>query len=105
MAQQNFKFGDMVRIRANGEIGIVVDVDNFHVAKVLNEFGGDELYHFDDLDFVLHPDTIRLNQLSDSICDGDVSLIGLDLEKYADIREAIDANLSLWWMRPIPEER
>ena len=93
MTQQNFKFGDMVRIRANGEIGIVVDVDNFHVAKVLNEFGGDELYRFDDLEFVPHPDTIRLNRLAEDIRNRDVLLIGLDLEEYTDIREAIDVVL------------
>lgn len=106
---QQFKFGDRVRYKELGAVGVVVDI-KFDSLWVI--FEGDSIvkgdsivevdsivdfYDFDEFEPVPHPDTVRLDWLADPANKiGNVILPTECVERHLDsLRDAIDAAMQI----------
>ena len=63
-----FKFGDRVRYLVSGTVGVITDIDPYDFAEVIHEDGSGDVYHFQDLELIPHPDTERLDWLAKNDC-------------------------------------
>lgn len=94
---QQFKFGDLVKRKSDGAVGVVVDT-KFQSVYVV--FEGSELstfYDAEEFELIPHPDTVRLDWLADKHNKiGSVLLPRECVEKHLDsLRDAIDAAMQL----------
>ena len=94
---QQFKFGDRVRYKELGAVGVVVDI-KFDSLWVI--FEGDSIvdfYDFDEFEPIPHPDTVRLDWLADPANKiGSVLLPAECVERHLDsLRDAIDAAMQI----------
>ena len=94
---QQFKFGDRVKRKSDGAVGVVAGIS---FQSVLVFFEGSELstfYDAEEFELILHPDTVRLDWLADKHNKiGSVLLPRECVEKHLDIlRDAIDAAMQL----------
>ena len=94
---QKFKFGDRVKRKSDGAVGVVIDT-KFQSVWVI--FEGSVLYDFyddDEFEIIPHPDTVRLDWLADKHNKiGSVLLPRECVEKHLDsMRDAIDAAMQL----------
>lgn len=112
---QQFKFGDRVKRKSDGAVGVVVGIS---FQSVLVFFEGNSVsgfYDDDEFEIIQHPDTIRLDWLAENDCaltkklcdeDGDIhptpNAVIHKQEDYFevlaatsnDIREAIDVAMA-----------
>ena len=55
-----FKFGDLVKRKSDGKVGVVVDAKFQPVWVVFEGSVASDFYHDDEFEFIPHPDTVRL---------------------------------------------
>lgn len=60
---QKFKFGDRVKRKSDGAVGIVVDTKFQSVWVVFEGSGVSDFYDYDDFEIIPHPDTVRLDYI------------------------------------------
>ena len=94
---QKFKFGDRVKRKSDGAVGIVVSIS---FKSVLVFFDGNvvsSFYDADDFEIIPHPDTSRLDWLADPANKiGNVILPTECVEQHLDsLRDAIDAAMQM----------
>ncbi|WP_314310468.1 hypothetical protein [Kingella denitrificans] len=94
---QKFKFGDRVKRKSDGAVGIVVSIS---FKSVLVFFDGNvvsSFYDADDFEIIPHPDTSRLDWLADPANKiGSVILPTECVEQHLDsMRDAIDAAMQM----------
>ena len=94
---QQFKFGDRVKRKSDGAVGIVVSISFKSVLVFFDGNAVSSFYDADDFEIVPHPDTVRLNWLADKHNKiGSVLLPRECVEKHIDnMRDAIDAAMRL----------
>nr|DAS27697.1 MAG TPA: SH3-like domain protein [Caudoviricetes sp.] len=109
-----FKFGDRVKRKSDGAVGIVVSISFKSVLVFFDGAAVSSFYDADDFEIVPHPDTVRLDWLAENDCaltkklcdeDGDIhptpnAVIHKQEEHFEvlaatsnDIREAIDVAM------------
>ena len=86
-----FKFGDRVRYLVSGTVGVITDIDPYDFAEVIHEDGSGDVYHFQDLELIPHPDTERLDWLA-AQDDIDITL-GNTVQLKPCLRAHIDAAM------------
>lgn len=110
-----FKFGDRVKRKSDGAVGIVVSISFKSVLVFFDGAAVSSFYDADDFEIVPHPDTVRLDWLAENdcaltkkLCDEDGDILGIPnavihkQEDYFevlaatsnDIREAIDVAMA-----------
>lgn len=94
---QQFKFGDRVKRKSDGAVGVVAGIS---FQSVLVFFEGNSVsgfYDDDEFEIIPHPDTVRLDWLADKHNKiGSVLLPRECVEKHLDsMRDAIDAAMQL----------
>lgn len=94
---QQFKFGDRVKRKSDGAVGIVVSISFKSVLVFFDGNAVSSFYDADDFEIVPHPDTVRLDWLADKHNKiGSVLLPRECVEKHLDsMRDAIDAAMQL----------
>ena len=94
---QKFKFGDRVKRKSDGAVGIVVSISFKSVLVFFDGNAVSSFYDADDFEIVPHPDTVRLDWLADKHNKiGSVLLPCECVEKHLDsTRDAIDAAMQL----------
>ena len=94
---QKFKFGDRVKRKSDGAVGVVVDTKFQSVWVVFEGSAVSDFYDADDFEIIPHPDTVRLDWLADKHNKiGSVLLPRECVEKHLDsMRDAIDAAMQL----------
>ena len=94
---QQFKFGDRVKRKSDGAVGIVVSISFKSVLVFFDGNAASSFYDADDFEIVPHPDTVRLDWLADKHNKiGSVLLPRECVEKHLDsMRDAIDAAMQL----------
>jgi hypothetical protein len=94
---QKFKFGDRVKRKSDGAVGIVVSISFKSVLVFFDGNAVSSFYDADDFEIVPHPDTVRLDWLADKHNKiGSVLLPCECVEKHLDsMRDAIDAAMQL----------
>lgn len=92
-----FKFGDRVKRKSDGAVGIVVSISFKSVLVFFDGNAVSSFYDADDFEIVPHPDTVRLDWLADKHNKiGSVLLPRECVEKHIDsMRDAIDAAMQL----------
>ena len=92
---QQFKFGDHVRRKEDGAIGVVVDTKFSSLWVVFEGDSTSNFYDFEEFEPIRHPDTVRLDWLADPANKiGSVSLPAECVERHLDsLRDAIDAAM------------
>ena len=60
---QQFKFGDHVRRKEDGAIGVVVDTKFSSLWVVFEGDSTSNFYDFEEVEPIRHPDTVRLDSL------------------------------------------
>ena len=109
-----FKFGDRVKRKSDGAVGIVVSISFKSVLVFFDGAAVSSFYDADDFEIVPNPDTVRLDWLAENDCaltkklcdeDGDIhptpnAVIHKQEEHFEvlaatsnDIREAIDVAM------------
>ena len=112
---QQFKFGDRVKRKSDGAVGIVVSKSFKSVLVFFDGNAVSSFYDADDFEIVPHPDTVRLDwlvkndcALTERLCDEDGDILGIPnavIQKQEDhfevlaatsnnIREAIDVAMA-----------
>lgn len=110
-----FKFGDRVKRKSDGAVGIVVSISFKSVLVFFDGAAVSVFYDADDFEIVPHPDTVRLDWLAENdcaltkkLCDEDGDILGIPnavIQKQEehfevlaatsnDIREAIDVAMA-----------
>nr|DAQ42868.1 MAG TPA: SH3-like domain protein [Caudoviricetes sp.] len=110
-----FKFGDRVKRKSDGAVGIVVRISFKSVLVFFDGAAVSSFYDADDFEIVPHPDTVRLDWLAENDCaltkklcdeDGDIhptpnAVIKKQEDHFEvlvatsnDIREAIDVAMA-----------
>lgn len=94
---QQFKFGDRVKRKSDGAVGVVVGISFQSVLVFFEGNSVSSFYDADDFEIVPHPDTVRLDWLADKHNKiGSVLLPRECVEKHLDnMRDAIDAAMKL----------
>ncbi len=94
---QQFKFGDRVKRKSDGAVGIVVSISFKSVLVFFDGNAVSSFYDADDFEIVPHPDAVRLDWLADKHNKiGSVLLPRECVEKHLDsLRDAIDAAMQL----------
>lgn len=94
---QKFKFGDRVKRKSDGAVGVVVDTKFQSVWVVFEGSVVSGFYDDDEFEIIPHPDTVRLDWLADKHNKiGSVLLPRECVEKHLDnMRDAIDAAMQL----------
>lgn len=94
---QQFKFGDRVKRKSDGAVGIVVSISFKSVLVFFDGNAVSSFYDADDFEIVPHPDAVRLDWLADKHNKiGSVLLPRECVEKHLDsMRDAIDAAMQL----------
>ena len=94
---QQFKFGDLVKRKSDGAVGVVVSISFKSVLVFFDGNAASSFYDADDFEIVPHPDTVRLDWLADKHNKiGSVLLPRECVEKHLDnMRDAIDAAMQL----------
>lgn len=94
---QQFKFGDLVKRKSDGAVGVVVSISFKSVLVFFDGNAASSFYDADDFEIVPHPDTVRLDWLADRHNKiGSVLLPRECVEKHLDnMRDAIDAAMRL----------
>ena len=94
---QQFKFGDFVKRKSDGAVGVVVSISFKSVLVFFDGNAASSFYDADDFEIVPHPDTVRLDWLADKHNKiGSVLLPRECVEKHLDsMRDAIDAAMQL----------
>lgn len=108
---QQFKFGDLVKRKSDGAVGVVVDTKFQPVWVVFEGRVASDFYDDEEFELIPHPDTVRLDwllknhcALTESLCDEDGDILDTPnavIQKQedsfqvlaatsSDIREAID---------------
>lgn len=92
-----FKFGDCVKRKSDGAVGVVVRISFKSVLVFFDGNAVSSFYDADDFEIVPHPDTVRLDWLADKHNKiGSVLLPRECVEKHIDnMRAAIDAAMQL----------
>ncbi|HGO6308350.1 TPA: hypothetical protein ACK4AO_002249, partial [Neisseria gonorrhoeae] len=88
-----FKFGDRVKRKSDGAVGIVVSISFKSVLVFFDGNAVSSFYDADDFEIIPHPDTMRLDWLADPANKiGNVILPTECVEQHLDsMRDAIDA--------------
>lgn len=60
---QQFKFGDRVKRKSDGAIGIVVSISFKSVLVFFDGAAGSSFYDDDEFEIIPHPDTVRLDYI------------------------------------------
>lgn len=110
-----FKFGDRVKRKSDGAVGVVVDTKFQSVWVVFEGSVVSDFYDAEEFELIPHPDTIRLDWLAENdcsltkkLCDEDGDILGIPnavIQKQEDyfevlaatsndIREAIDVAMA-----------
>ena len=63
-----FKFGDRVKRKSDGAVGIVVSISFKSVLVFFDGAAVSSFYDADDFEIVPHPDTVRLDWLAENDC-------------------------------------
>lgn len=94
---KQFKFGDLVRRKADGITCFVVRASLQHIWVVFEGYTMAEFCKAEDFELIPHPDTVRLDWLADKNNNmGSVLLPTACVEKHLDsLRDAIDAAMKL----------
>lgn len=98
---QQFKFGDHVRYKDNENpvLGVVLEEANPGNGLITVQFIDDaepELVGSEDLEYVPHPDTVRLDWLEDYENKIDISILCEQCEENGyNLRNAIDAAMQI----------
>lgn len=94
---QQFKFGDLVKRKSDGAVGVVVSISFKSVLVFFDGNAASSFYDADDFEIVPHPDTVRLDWLADKHNKiGSVLLPRECVEKHLyNMRDAIDAAMKL----------
>lgn len=94
---KQFKFGDFVKRKSDGAVGVVVSISFKSVLVFFNGNAASSFYDADDFEIVPHPDTVRLDWLANKHNKiGSVLLPRECVEKHLDnMRDAIDAAMQL----------
>ena len=98
---QQFKFGDRVRYKdeENPVLGVVLEEANPGNGLITVQFIDDaepELVGIDDLEHIPHPDTVRLDWLSDYENKIDISILCEQCEENGyNLRDAIDTAMKI----------
>lgn len=94
---QQFKFGDRVKRKSDGAVGIVVSISFKSVLVFFDGSAVSDFYDDDEFEIIPHPDTVRLDWLADKHNKiGSVLLPRECVEKHLDsMRDAIDAAIKL----------
>ena len=92
-----FKFGDRVKRKSDGAVGIVVSISFKSVLVFFDGNAVSSFYDADDFEIIPHPDTMRLDWLADPANKiGSVLLPTECLEQHLDsLRDAIDAAMQM----------
>lgn len=91
---QQFKFGDHVRRKEDGAIGVVVDTKFSSLWVVFEGDSTSNFYDFEEFEPIRHPDTERIDWLADPANKiGNVILPGWCSDEYNSLRDAIDAAM------------
>ena len=91
---QQFKFGDHVRRKEDGAIGVVVDTKFSSLWVVFEGDSTSNFYDFEEFEPIHHPDTERIDWLADPANKiGNVILPGWCSDEYNSLRDAIDAAM------------
>ena len=92
-----FKFGDRVKRKSDGAVGIVVSVSFKSVLVFFDGNAVSSFYDADDFEIIPHPDTMRLDWLADKHNKiGSVILLTECVERHLDsMRDAIDAAMHI----------
>ena len=93
---QQFKFGDIVLHKETGQKGSVIDF-KFGVVVALHGDTHIDTFDYDEIEFIPHPDTARLDWLADPANKiGSVMLPTECVEQHLDsMRDAIDAAMQM----------
>jgi hypothetical protein len=93
---QQFKFGDIVLHKETGQKGSVIDF-KFGVVVALHGDTHIDTFDYDEIEFIPHPDTARLDWLADPANKiGSVMLPTECVEQHLDsMRDAIDAAMRI----------
>ena len=94
---QQFKFGDRVKRKSDGAVGIVVSISFKSVLVFFDGNAVSSFYDADDFEIIPHPDTMRLDWLADPANKiGNVILPTECVEQHLDsLRDAIDAAMQM----------
>lgn len=94
---QQFKFGDRVKRKSDGAVGIVVSISFKSVLVFFDGNAVSSFYDADDFEIIPHPDTVRLDWLADPANKiGSVLLPAECMERHLDsMRDAIDAAMRI----------
>ena len=104
---QQFKFGDLVKRKSDGAVGVVVDTKFQSVWVVFEGSAVSDFYDDDEFEIIPHPDTVRLDYIERVInIDGMVKremrkgwvLVAGDIELTTPeplLRDAIDEAMHL----------
>nr|DAS53948.1 MAG TPA: SH3-like domain protein [Caudoviricetes sp.] len=92
-----FKFGDRVKRKSDGAVGIVVSISFKSVLVFFDGNAVSSFYDADDFEIIPHPDTMRLDWLADPANKiGNVILPTECVEQHLDsLRDAIDAAMQM----------
>ena len=92
-----FKFGDRVKRKSDGAVGIVVSISFKSVLVFFDGNAVSSFYDADDFEIIPHPDTMRLDWLADPANKiGNVLLPTERVEPHLDsLRDAIDAAMQM----------
>ena len=92
-----FKFGDLVKRKSDGAVGVVVDTKFQSVWVVFEGSVVSDFYDDDEFEIIKYEDTVRLDWLADRHNKiGSVLLPRECVEKHLDnMRDAIDAAMRL----------
>lgn len=94
---QQFKFGDHVRRKEDGAIGVVVDTKFSSLWVVFEGDSTSNFYDFEEFEPIRHPDTVRLDWLADR--DNHIGNVQLPAECVAcnlhSLRDAIDMAMQM----------
>ena len=94
---QQFKFGDRVKRKSDGAVGVVVDTKFQSVWVVFEGSVVSDFYDAEEFEIIKHEDTVRLDWLADKHNKiGSVLLPRECVEKHLDnMRDAIDMAMQL----------
>ena len=92
-----FKFGDRVKRKSDGAVGIVVSISFKSVLVFFDGNAVSSFYDADNFEIIPHPDTMRLDWLADPANKiGNVILPTECVEQHLDsMRDAIDAAMQM----------
>ena len=97
---RQFKFGDRVKRKSDGAVGIVVSVSFKSVLVFFDGNAVSSFYDADDFEIIPHPDTMRLDWLADLSNPANPIARVVPIEIYLGkrlngLRDAIDAAMQI----------